>query len=150
MYATTLDPLWKERYFSFVDPMDDAIKQVHEVSPQIAREFFYHTDTANQKLVSLEYKTLKQTDKIKSKDILNNTEYKEQKKILANGLVLLNQRIRIMHSNSVIASMSTITFGIISMCFGVFLVASYYFRKNVVQRIELLLTRVVPFFESLE
>ena len=88
MAASTGDLKWEERYLSFVDPLDNAIKEVLSIAPE-HQENASQTDEANIKLVDMEVRAFELVRQGKSQEALNlllGQEYSNQKAIYSKGI----------------------------------------------------------------
>ncbi len=88
MAASTGNLKWEERYLSFVDPLDNAIKEVLSIAPE-HQENASQTDEANIKLVDMEVRAFELVRQGKSQEALNlllGQEYSNQKAIYSKGI----------------------------------------------------------------
>ncbi len=88
-YAFTSDKKWEQRYRE-VEPLSDKIlKDAIKKSDTSNRGFFSRMDSANQKLVKMEYTAIDYVNNDKSKqaiELLDGEKYLKQREILAGGL----------------------------------------------------------------
>lgn len=88
-YAFTQDKKWEERYKEIEPELDKIIKNAILNGDELEKQFFSNVDTANMKLVEMEYKSLDLVNTGKPDDalaLLESEEYWNQKKIYEQGL----------------------------------------------------------------
>lgn len=89
--AATGDLSWEKRYREHEPKLDQAIKSLEKIAPEIySREAIQKTDVANMKLVEMENRSFEFTRRgllKEAQDILFSQEYEEQKKIYAEGML---------------------------------------------------------------
>ncbi|MEH2397367.1 sensor histidine kinase [Nostoc sp.] len=97
MNAATGNSTWEERYRQFEPQLDIAIKESIKLAPQAYKnEDAKKIDVANQRLVTMEYKSfelVKKNHKETAQLLLSNREYETQKHIYADGVAKRNRNI---------------------------------------------------------
>ncbi|WP_375467516.1 sensor histidine kinase [uncultured Nostoc sp.] len=97
MNAATGNSTWEERYRQFEPQLDIAIKESIKLAPQAYKnEDAKKIDLANQRLVTMEYKSfelVKKNHKETAQLLLSNREYETQKHIYADGVAKRNRNI---------------------------------------------------------
>ncbi|WP_392534125.1 sensor histidine kinase [Nostoc sp. C117] len=90
MNAATGNSIWEERYRQFEPKLDIAIKESIQLAPQTYKnDDAKKIDAANQRLVTMEYKSfdlVKKNQKETAQLLLFNREYEIQKQIYADGV----------------------------------------------------------------
>ena len=92
-YALTMNKIWEQRYRQ-IEPISDKLLKnaieitINDLDDEI-KDFFLKMNTANQKLVKMEYVAIDLVNDSKHKqaiDLLDSDEYLQQRIILASGL----------------------------------------------------------------
>jgi len=108
-YAFTSDKKWEKRYRE-VEPLSDKIlKDAIKKADASKSGFFSRMDSANQKLVKMEYAAIDYVNNNKSKqaiELLDSEEYLKQREILAGGLEKFVNKYHEQESESTITSKS--------------------------------------------
>ena len=110
-YAFTSDTKWKTRYNEIVPKLDNAIKEAIEKGDEKDKEFFSSVDSANIALVEMEENAIALVDNgnlEEAVEILESTEYWEQKEIYKQGLVNYVERRGKEYDEAVITSTETL------------------------------------------
>ncbi|HVR65272.1 MAG TPA: methyl-accepting chemotaxis protein [Verrucomicrobiae bacterium] len=98
--ASTGDVKWADRYDTFLQPMDDAIKNAGSLAPQdLNDQLQQETGEANTRLVELETQALDLVRKgqaAQAAEILYSDKYEANKKILADGSDSFNAALNAM------------------------------------------------------
>ena len=106
-YAFTSDKKWEQRYLE-VEPLSDKVlKNAIKKADVSNRGFFSRMDSANQKLVKMEYAAIDYVNNNKSKQaiqLLDSEEYLRQREILAGGLEKFVKKYHEQESESSITS----------------------------------------------
>jgi|GEM_PF-2526179 len=106
-YAFTSDKKWEQRYLE-VEPLSDKIlKDAIKKADTSKRGFFSRMDSANQKLVKMEYTAIDYVNNDKPKqaiELLDSEEYLKQREILAGGLEKFVKKHHELESESTITS----------------------------------------------
>ena len=88
-YAFTQDSFWKDRYFSFEPLLIEKINHAIENGDENIVKIFQNVNTANEKLISLEYESIKLVDEGNSEiaiSILESDSYTENKAVYQGAL----------------------------------------------------------------
>jgi len=108
-YAFTSDKKWEQRYRE-VEPLSDKIlKDAIKKSDVSNSGFFSRMDSANHKLVKMEYTAIDYVNNDKSKqaiDLLDSEKYLKQREILAGGLEKFVKKYHEKESDPTITSKS--------------------------------------------
>ena len=106
-YAFTSDKKWEQRYRE-VEPLSDKIlKDAMKKADASKSGFFSRMDSANQKLVKMEYAAIDYVNNDKPKqaiELLDSEEYLKQREILAGGLEKFVKKYHEQESESTITS----------------------------------------------
>jgi twitching motility protein PilJ len=98
MGASTGDRSWQTRYDSFEPKLDLAIKGLIKIAPEAYQNYAQQTDSANQKLISLEQKAFDLTLQGKNQEALKlvlSREYEELKKLYSESFQNTYQQIQV-------------------------------------------------------
>ncbi|MEH1822247.1 MAG: ATP-binding protein [Nostoc sp.] len=97
MNAATGNFIWEQRYRQFEPKLDIAIKESIKLAPKAYKnEYAKIIDAANQRLVTMEYKSfdlVNKNQKEEAKLLLFSNEYENNKRIYANGVAQRKRNI---------------------------------------------------------
>ena len=88
-YAFTSDKKWEQRYLEVEPLSDEVLKDAMKKADASKKGFFSRMNSANQKLVKMEYAAIDYVNNAKPKqaiELLDSKEYLKQREILAGGL----------------------------------------------------------------
>ena len=90
MAVLTGDKKWVERYYQYVEPLDEALATLQENAPDLqSKEFAERTEQANRELIAMEEKAfalLQQGEKQQARNLLFSEAYAQQKTIYTEGM----------------------------------------------------------------
>ncbi|MDX2197586.1 MAG: ATP-binding protein [Phycisphaerae bacterium] len=121
MFAATGDAEWRARYDSHVDPLDNAIAGLRNISPEIFdRSLGVATNDANLALLAMETRALTLAadgERDVALQVLTSDEYSLQKRIYADGNREATEALAAMIQREA-DRQQTLYFGLLMVCYG--------------------------------